>query len=43
MLPDAVVRLREPGSYRVPYSDRRRTVQDALKAEIQRHEVYASR
>jgi hypothetical protein len=30
-------------SYRVRHSDRLRAVQDALGAEIERHEVYASR
>jgi hypothetical protein len=30
-------------SYRVRYSDRLRAVQDALGAEIERHQVYASR
>jgi nicotinate phosphoribosyltransferase len=42
-LPDAVVRLREPAAYPVHYSDRLRTVQAALKAEIERHEVRAAR
>ena len=38
-LPDAVIRLREPASYPVHYSDRLLAVQHAVKAEIERHEV----
>jgi nicotinate phosphoribosyltransferase len=41
-LPDAVLRLREPASYPVQYSDRLQAVQRAIKAEIERHEVRAS-
>jgi nicotinate phosphoribosyltransferase len=42
-LPEAVVRLRDPASYPVHYSERLLAVQHALKAEIERHEVQAAR
>jgi hypothetical protein len=41
-VPDAIVRLREPASYPVHYSERLLDVQRALKAEIERHEVHAA-
>jgi nicotinate phosphoribosyltransferase len=43
LLPDALVRLREPASYPVSYSDRLVGVQQALKAEIARHEKLVAR
>ncbi len=43
MLPEAVVRLREPGPYPVSYSDRLVSVQRALKAAVEQREVRAAR
>jgi nicotinate phosphoribosyltransferase len=43
LLPDALVRLRGPASYPVSYSDRLVGVQQALKAEIARHEMLEAR